>query len=129
MILITYLGFPFTTSTVTATPLSSKSTQGPAFSIQTSITLISSCFSLLKVLLAPKSWFSDFCQLTVFHSDRVILQYRPAVTTVQTDLCVQSAAKVPHDPKPVTKLHFRMDSGLCCLQFSSLMRLFMKTNF
>ena len=54
----TYLGLPFTTLTVTSTPLSSTSTHGPALSNQTSITLNLSAEFLLKFfgVLALPQW-------------------------------------------------------------------------
>ena len=107
---MTNLGFPFTTSTVTATPLSRSSTQGPAFSIQTSITLNSELF-LLKFLLPPRSLFTDFCQLTVSSSGLRSSLYNP--------ICVY---RVPQR-YPMTQSQIkllRMYPRLCCLQLTQV---------
>ena len=110
MDLMTNLGFPLTTSTVTATPLSRSSTQGPAFSIQTSITLNSELV-LLKFLLPPRSLFTDFCQLTVSSSGLRSSLYNP--------ICVY---RVPQR-YPMTQSQIkllRMYPRLCCLQLTQV---------
>ena len=91
---LSYLGLPLTTLTVTSTPLSRRSTHGPAFSNQTSITLISLYHSDMQLIFFALI-LSGLCHLTaivtVYLAQACVCRHG----AVQTRVSARSAYRTP----------------------------------